>query len=143
MSGIDVRELRELEAAATAGPWEATGDHLVWPSEKGPAANDPILAVSEAHDAVETARFIAAMRNALPGLLDAAAERDAAEQERDDWKYSANVLAAQRDAAQAELAALRAGVVALAGEWEQSDERSWVSNQAQPLKDLLATVGES
>jgi len=43
--------MRSRAEAATPGPWECYGDHLVWPSDKGPAANDPILAmVGEAHD---------------------------------------------------------------------------------------------
>lgn len=43
--------MRERAEAATPGPWTCFGDHLVWPSEKGPAANDPILAmVGPDHD---------------------------------------------------------------------------------------------
>lgn len=64
----DVASLRALLEAATPGPWECYIDGLVWPSDKGPAANDPIAAVSEAHE--ECGPFIAAARNALPALLD-------------------------------------------------------------------------
>lgn len=56
--------MRERAEAATPGPWEAFGDHLVWPSEKGPAANDPILAMfGEAHD--ESATHIASWHPAV------------------------------------------------------------------------------
>jgi hypothetical protein len=51
------RMLRERAEAATPGPWQHLGDHLVWPSEKGPAANDPIAGISEAHE--ECAAYIA------------------------------------------------------------------------------------
>ena len=44
-------KMRERAEAATPGPWEHYGDCIVWPSEKGPAANDPVLAmVGPAHD---------------------------------------------------------------------------------------------
>jgi hypothetical protein len=49
--------MRERAEAATPGPWECYGDHLVWPSEKGPAANDPIAGFGPTHE--ETATHIA------------------------------------------------------------------------------------
>lgn len=93
----DANGLRELLAAATPGPWQHFGDHLVWPSERGPAANDPIAGVNEAHE--ECAALIVAAVNALPALLaDLGAarervrvvegEREAARAgQRESWKY--------------------------------------------------------
>jgi hypothetical protein len=87
MTAVD--ELRALDAAATEGPWEcgrfcreADGDrNLVFgeeteiyppPGERGP--------VAVVRGPAENAALIAAMRNALPGLL---AVAEAAKAERD------------------------------------------------------------
>jgi hypothetical protein len=62
--------LDALAEAATPGPWTCYGDHLVWPGEQGPAANDPVLAmVGEAHE--DSAPYIATMH---PGVGKALAE---------------------------------------------------------------------
>ena len=56
--------MRERAEGATPGPWTCYGDHLVWPSEQGPAANDPILAmVGEAHE--DSAEHIASWHPAV------------------------------------------------------------------------------
>lgn len=81
MSAAELREtarlMRERAEAATPGPWSNEfGDHLVWPSEKGPAASDPIAAIGPAHE--ESAEHIASWHPdvalAVAYLLDAAAE---------------------------------------------------------------------
>jgi len=51
--------IEDTARAATPGPWQWFGDHLVWPSENGPAANDPIAGVSSAHE--DTTAHIATM----------------------------------------------------------------------------------
>ena len=56
--------MRERAETATPGPWECTGDHLVWPSENGPGANDPILGIlSVTH--MESAGHIASWHPAV------------------------------------------------------------------------------
>jgi len=140
----DLAALRALEAAATPGPWEVLGDHLVWPSEKGPAANDPILAVvSEAHDAAETARFIAAMRNALPALLDAAEEADWERVGHRAWvrRDAPDTLRAERDAARAEVAALRDGIERLCDvPFDCMTANADGEHQAVPVEHLRALL---
>lgn len=42
--------MRERARAATPGTWQHFGDTIVWPSDNGPAANDPIMAFNEAHE---------------------------------------------------------------------------------------------
>jgi len=69
--------MRERAEGATPGPWTCYGDHLVWPSEQGPAANDPILAmVGEAHEdsAEHIASWHPAVALAVADWLDAVAE---------------------------------------------------------------------
>lgn len=71
------RLMRERAEVATPGPWTCYGDHLVWPSEKGPAANDPILAmVGPDHDdcAEHIASWHPAVALAIADWLDVAAE---------------------------------------------------------------------
>lgn len=80
----DTKELRELEKAATPGPWEVEqqrdgeewwfddGHFLI---KTGPEPCDWNVAMHEENEA--DARFIAAARNAMPGLLD--------EVERERW----------------------------------------------------------
>jgi hypothetical protein len=94
ITDADLAELARLEAAATRGPWEAcdadTDGMELW----GHSGACHIVDIRDDHDAP----FIAAMRNALPGLL-ARAEADRAriavlEAERDQ-------LRAERDAARA------------------------------------------
>lgn len=65
-------ELRRLHEAATPGPWSKRGSgvyfHNSWPY--APVVDDDRIGP-------ENALLIAAARNALPALLDAADERDA------------------------------------------------------------------
>ena len=59
--------LDALAREATPGPWTCYGDHLVWPSEQGPAANDPVVGmVGEAHQ--DSAALIATMRGTVEPL---------------------------------------------------------------------------
>ena len=67
----DVAELRRLAEAATPGPWEARYG-VSW--EARVCATTGSLADV---DSTANAELIAAAVNALPALLDAAAERDA------------------------------------------------------------------
>lgn len=72
-------KMRERAEAATPGPWVAYGDHLVWPSNKGPAANDPVLAMlGDAHD--DSAEHIASWHPAV-----ALAVADWLDEEADSW----------------------------------------------------------
>lgn len=79
MIQVDVQKLRELEAKATKGPWysvrieptSATANHShpysVWIESAGPRAVQVEKSVCIHADDMD---FIAAMRNALPSLLD-------------------------------------------------------------------------
>lgn len=74
--------MRERAEAATPGPWEHLGDHLVWPSDMGPAANDPILAmVGDAH--AESAAHIASWHPSVTLAVADLLEAEAAAQEFD------------------------------------------------------------
>lgn len=101
----DRARLRDLAAKATPGPWEAGVDDLTcmanvhhdqeqrfWVADTGPARVEPT--------AMADSELIAAMRNALPALLDAL---DEAERERDEWERAAMKLAASSNAANANL----------------------------------------
>lgn len=83
--------------AATPGPWECFGDHLVWPSEKGPAANDPILAIGAAHE--DSVAHVVANDPATTlrrcAVLRAIVERcGAIDPREDDYPLADNVLCA-------------------------------------------------
>jgi hypothetical protein len=76
-----IAHLRELDAARTQGEWEAAlcshgihgTEHVIVSSQEAGQLADLAASQSPAADA----EFIAAAANALPGLLDAAEERDA------------------------------------------------------------------
>ena len=75
MTPEELTRLRELERAATASPW-STDDHVVRPGDSPgqwhiyeSGEDDPPL-FSSGLGTKEDAAFIAAARNALPGLLD-------------------------------------------------------------------------
>jgi len=115
----DLAALRALDAAATPGPWhvEYPGDLdaksaiiecVRWKGYLNPARFD---------DDHATAEFIAAMRNALPALLDATEgyQRLLAAYDRHGAEWEANQDAAV--AARAEVAALRDGIERLEAHW--------------------------
>ena len=65
MSDLDLDAIRARCAAATAGPWTAHDDGLVWPERMG----DPVSGSEQLDDA----EFIAAARSDVPDLLAALA----------------------------------------------------------------------
>ena len=73
MSDIDRDELRRLLDEATPGPWKAEGSQVRGPDRVLVAAAREHSTTVDRPDAL----IIAAAVNALPALLDAAAERDA------------------------------------------------------------------
>ena len=97
----DVAELRRLAEAATPGPWAARYG-VSW--EARVCATTGSLADV---DSTANAELIAAAVNALPGLLDAAAERDALAADADKWQRAALTLQGDRDALLDELDELR------------------------------------
>ena len=102
----DVAELRRLLDAATPRPWVAADDPSgAWVHAGWAAGNtDTLRTVIEWMPRPEDARLIAAAVNALPALLDAAAERDALAADADKWQRAALTLQGDRDALRAELA---------------------------------------
>ena len=88
----DLAELRRLAEAATPGPWAARYG-VSW--EARVCATTGSLADV---DSTANAELIAAAVNALPGLLDAAAERDALAADADKWQRAALTLQRDRDA---------------------------------------------
>ena len=88
-------ELRRLLERATPGPWHAW-DRGIGYEVHTEAEHNPIHCVSLNSEFRETfrgtdARLIAAAVNALPALLDAAAERDALAADADKWQRAAKV----------------------------------------------------
>ena len=72
MTGVDVAALRKLHEAATPGEWEA--EHNGYDVYETRSAHGDVVA--EAGLTPADARYIAAVRNALPALLDAAEALD-------------------------------------------------------------------
>ena len=122
MDDKTIKELRELEAAASLAPWEAVKDVATalrgWPVAFGCGDDDDgnyCVRVTGRHasegptgGAGTDARLIAAMRNALPRLL---SERDALAAEVESLRLRAMVLptatiAVSRDALERSIAAM-------------------------------------
>ena len=116
---IDTARLEALLEAATDGPWAiATTDGMGFAIHSG--EHDTVALYMGRPDAA----LIVAAVNALPDLIAATKERgDLKErvaahcEERDQALEDAADARARAEAAEAELAALRAGVEALADEW--------------------------
>lgn len=128
---LDVARLRRMLEAATPGPWK---------SPEGWCIQSPKYAVAittRGPGQKRDAALIVAARNALPALLDAAEERDAlrdfinagfnCDQKRRQADISAakerGELRRERDALQAELAALRGRLECLTSSWEEEVTR--------------------
>jgi hypothetical protein len=96
---VDVARLREVAEqteGSTPGPWTCYGDHLVWPSIKGPASNDAICGFNEDHQ--DAASFVATFDP--PTVLALLARLEAAESARDEALAAVErVVAAMREAA--------------------------------------------
>lgn len=81
LTADQVRTLRELEAKATPGPWTAYDNHIDLPGVGAvPFDTDNPMAGDSSADT----HFIAATRNHLPSLLEAAAQLATVTQERDE-----------------------------------------------------------
>lgn len=87
---IDIDQLRALADAATPGPWEGSGGDI-WSDTHGFLSRDEL----ENADAA----FIAAMRNALPALLDTVEVAEGIRGDmRQQWEagYEAGIRSADR-----------------------------------------------
>lgn len=63
-----IKRLRELEAAATPGPWEYDGISYVF--QKGSGIEDQMMVEMRGYPQDENAKLIAEMRNSLSIILD-------------------------------------------------------------------------
>ena len=94
-------ELRRLLDAATPGPWRdemMQGDRVTLTAIVAGKPNPDDLRVVGSTLAHNDARVLIAAVNALPALLDAAAERDALAADADKWQRAALTLQRDRDA---------------------------------------------
>ena len=88
-------ELRRLLDCSSKLPWECYRPHFASGYHSITASDGQTVAVEAGE---YDAELIAAAVNALPGLLDAAAERDALAADADKWQRAALTLQRDRDA---------------------------------------------
>ena len=135
-------ELRRLLDAATPGPWRdemMQGKGVTLTAIIAGRPNPDDLRVIGSTLAHNDARVLIAAVNALPALLDAAAERDAMAADADKWQRAALTLQRDRDALTDERDSLSWQVEALRAERDaRSSERDALAAKVERVLALPA-----